>query len=351
MIMTRESDLSEFTQSLDNAFKGRELIRLSNEIPKSLEKLDSNTVISKVGKRLDKLTQASGGQDVILLGDILDSTLDTISERRANPGLQGITTGFPKVDAVTTGYGKGELWYIGARPSVGKTAILLKSLLEVSKTGVATLLINREMNLININERLYSMVSRVPFLNIRSGNLTDREMKALSEAKEELRELPFFIDNNWLGNEIYVLSTIRKYHHTHGVRIVGLDYIQLMVARSSESVHELGSLSRSMKLLSGELEITSIILSQLNRDVEGKPDHRPEMHHLRQSGNLEEDGDYMVGLYRDDIYNTNSPVEGTMEYNILKGRNAPRGTYILRYDAPTVTVYDESSPPDNKWMV
>lgn len=350
-IDTKPSELFSYMQAIDDAFKGRALISISNEIPKSLEIYNSDKVISLLDKKLEKLSRVGAGQDVILLSDILDDTLETIELRRTHPGVQGISTGFPKVDKITTGYGKGELWYIGARPSVGKTALLLKSLMEIARDGIPTLLINREMNILNINERLYSMVSRVPYLSIRSGDLTDKEMDALASAKDQLKDLPFFIDNNWLGNEMYVLSAIRKYHQLEGVQVVGLDYIQLLVARSSESTHELGNLSRSLKLLVGELEITGIILSQLNRDVESTDTKRPQLHHLRQSGNLEEDADYMVGLYRDDIYNINSPDEGTMEYIILKGRNAPRGTYMLRYDAPTVTVFDEDNPPENKWMV
>jgi replicative DNA helicase len=142
-----------------------------------------------------------------------------------------------------------------------------------------------------------------------------------------------------------MLATIRKYHQIKNIEVVGLDYIQLMVERGDESTHELGRLSRHIKLLSGELGITTIVLSQLNREVDKRDDHRPLMSDLRQSGNLEEDADYMVALYREEAYVTNSPKAGTIEYIIRKARNGPIGSYDLRYDASTVTIYDESDLP------
>jgi replicative DNA helicase len=318
---------------------------LGSRIVKLAEKNDPSVVISRTSKFLDSLSIIGSHEEVVYIGDIVDTTINQIRERAKNPGVQGITTGFPTIDRDTTGYCPGELWYIGARPSMGKTTFLHRSLLEIAKTGVPVLLINREMYLNNVTERLLSVISRVPFHNIRSGFLADGEMPRLEMSSKLLQELPIYIDNNWTGDENYLLSTVRKYHQLKKIRIVGIDYIQLLVPRSDESLQELGRLSRSLKLLSGELGITVIVLSQLNRKVEERPDKRPQMHDLRQAGYLEEDGDYMIGLYRDEFYRANSPDAGKVEFIFRKARNSIPDTYILNFDGATVTIYDDENPP------
>lgn len=342
---TDENHLFEYVSTISDNYKSRELIKLGNRLIKVVEKNDPSVVISRTSQFLDSLSIIGSHEEVVYLGDIVDNTMNLIKERMKNPGIQGISTGFPSIDKDTTGYCAGELWYIGARPSMGKTTFLHKSLLESAKNGIPVLLINREMYLNNINERLLSMVSRVPYFNIRSGYLSDIELNKLETCSKFLQELPIYIDNNWTGDENYLLSTIRKYHQLKKIRIVGIDYIQLLVPRSDESLQELGRLSRSLKLLAGELGITTIVLSQLNRKVEERPDKRPMMHDLRQAGYLEEDGDYMIGLYRDELYKANSPDAGKVEFIVKKARNSIPNTYMLNFDGSTVTIFDDNNVP------
>jgi replicative DNA helicase len=347
-LMMKESDenhLFEYVNSISDSYKSRELIKLGSKIGKLVEKNDPSVVISRTSKFLDNLSIIGSHEEVVYIGDIVDTTINQIRERTKNPGVQGITTGFPTIDRTTTGYCAGELWYIGARPSMGKTTFLHRSLLEIARGGTPVLLVNREMYLNNVTERLLAVMSRVPFFNIRSGFLADGEMPRLEVCSKYLQELPIYIDNNWTGDENYLLSTIRKYNQLKKIRIVGIDYIQLLVPRSDESLQELGRLSRSLKLLSGELGITTIVLSQLNRKLEERPDKRPQMYDLRQAGYLEEDGDYMVGLYRDEFYRANSPDAGKVEFIVRKARNSTPETYTLNFDGATVTIYDDENPP------
>lgn len=342
---TDENHLREYVSSISDGYKSRELIKLGNRLGKLVEKNDPSLVISRTSKFLDSLSIIGSHEEVVYLGDIVDNTLHLIKERTKNPGIQGISTGFPSIDKDTTGYNPGELWYIGARPSMGKTAFLHKSLFEAAKNEIPVLLINREMFLNGINERLLSITSRVPFYNIRSGYLEEEEVTKLEASSKFLQNLPIYIDNNWTGDENYLLSTIRKYIQLKKVKIVGIDYIQLLVPRSDESLQELGRLSRSLKLLAGELGITIVILSQLNRKLEERQDKRPQMYDLRQAGYLEEDGDYMIGLYRDEMYRANSPDAGKVEFIIRKARNSMPGTYMLSFDGSTVTIFDDENLP------
>jgi replicative DNA helicase len=339
------SNLNEYVNIIYNAYRERELLVMSHMIERDLKNKDSiPDVLTRVNKILDSLTSGSIASEVVQLGEILDDSLEGIKERMKNPGLQGLTTGFKTVDFYTTGMWGGELWYIGARPSMGKTALLMKMGLAIAEEGNGFLLVNREMNLTSIPDRLYSMMSGVPLLNIRRGDLTSVQLNDILKAKDKLRELPFYIDNTWTTDDNYLYSLIRKYQRIHDIKAVGLDYIQLLADRDNESTHTLGRISRNLKLLSGELGIVSIVLSQLNRKLEERMDKRPLMADLRQSGNLEEDGDYMVGLYRDSVYNKNSftGVGDDLEFIIRKARNGPIGSHNLKFDGETVYVYDEA---------
>lgn len=351
-ISTSPDQLSNIVMAIIDNYRRMELLRLSGAIPQALRVKETFDVISATSRELNNLVNLGNENSVTLLADCLEESIQIIEERRKHPGLQGLTTGFSSINDHTTGYSPGEIWFIGARPSMGKTSLLLKSLYEIAKTDQPVLLINKEMSPLALNDRLYSMVSRVPLQRIRRGDVDDSEVRRILEAKDVLDKLPFYIDNKWdyIGNENYIYSVIRQYKMLKGIKIVGVDYIQLLVPRSDESTHLLGALSRGLKLLSGELDITTVVLSQLNREVEKRVDKRPMMSDLRQSGNLEEDADYMIGLYRDEVYTTNSPDAGRIEYIIRKARNAPIDTFYLGYDGETTNIYDTADLP-TEWAL
>ena len=337
------NSVDEYKKIIIKGFKQRELQRLGGVIiDRAGEYNNPDEIISELIKNLDRLIINSSQSEVVQLGDVLDDLFTSLENRKQNKDDDGITTGFPKIDLTTTGYRPGELWLIGARPSMGKTTYLYNSFLEVAKQGKASLIINREMSLHSILERFYSMESRIPLLNIRNGDLSEEQYAKLLLAKDNLKNLPIYIDNSWIGDDNYVISTIRKYQRTKDVKVVGIDYIQLLTERSADSTHELGRISRNLKLLSGELGITTVVLSQLNREVEKRDDKRPLMNDLRQSGNLEEDADYMVALYRDEVYVMNTRKAGILEAIIRKARNGAIGVYELLFDGKTVSITDPS---------
>lgn len=334
-------NMATLVNQIQNDYKSRRLREINARLPDALENTSNvNKVISDLHVALENMVSDISSPDVSKLNETIGETLLKILERRKNPGIRGISTGMADVDNLTTGFNPGELWYIGSRPGHGKSALLLKTALNIAKEGNGILIFNREMSIDDVNERIISIISQVPLQDIRLGNIKEEQIGPLQYAEKIVEGLPIYIDNNFTRGIDYIIATIRKYHQLYDIKMVGIDYIQLIVERTTESVHLLGAASRAFKLLANELGITIMILSQLNREVEKREDKRPLMSDLRQSGNMEEDADIMIGLYRDEMYYPNSPAAGTLEFLIRKSRNGPTGMVLLRFDGETVNITD-----------
>lgn len=334
-------NMSMLVDKVQNDYKLRRLLEINAKLPGYIENSSHvNEAISKLHIALEDMVSEVGSPDVSKLSETIGGTIEMILERRKNPGIRGISTGIADVDNFTTGFNPGEVWYVGGRPGHGKSALLLKLSLNVAKDGNGILIFNREMGVNDINERIVSIISQVPLQDIRLGKVTEEQIGPLQRAEKIVENLPIYIDNSFTRGVDYIIATIRKYHQLYDIKVVGVDYIQLIVERTTESVHLLGAASRAFKLLANELGITIIILSQLNREVEKREDKRPIMSDLRQSGNMEEDADIMIGLYRDEMYLPNSPAAGTLEFLIRKSRNGPTGIVLLRFDGETVNITD-----------
>jgi replicative DNA helicase len=171
--------------------------------------------------------------------------------------------------------------------------------------------------------------------------LSPEQLEKIGESAKRIKELPIYIDSCFTADIGYLDTTIRKYRQLHNIDTVYVDYVQLMAERNEQSTHEIGRISRRLKLLANELGIGAVLLSQLNREVEHRDDRRPIMSDLRQSGNLEEDADLIAGLYRDEYYFKDSPNKGTIEFIIRKQRNGPIGTIYLNFVDTTNVVTDK----------
>jgi replicative DNA helicase len=152
---------------------------------------------------------------------------------------------------------------------------------------------------------------------------------------------PIYIDLNFTSSTEQIEATIRKYLSLYGTKVVYIDYIQLLSERDADQTQELGRISRRLKLLSNQLDITSVVLSQLNRDVEHRDNKRPVSADLRQCGNLEEDADFIIGLYRDEVYDKETKDKNKMEFIILKQRNGPTGMVKLGFDGTTAQIKED----------
>jgi replicative DNA helicase len=205
-----------------------------------------------------------------------------------------------------------------------------------AEEGIRSLMFSREMQKQPLMERFISIETGIPLTpNIRMGQLTKTELETISLTLKRIKEYPVFLDTNYSGSLDYVENTVRKYKRLYGIDVVYIDYLQLLAERDENSTQELGRIMRRAKILSLELDIVFAIASQLNRNVELRDNKRPILSDFRQSGNIEEDADLAVGLYRDEYYNQNSKSKGTMEFIINKHRNGPVGIIPLTFKAET----------------
>ncbi len=343
-IKSDSSGFQRFLTSVIDSYKARKLLEWASQIPTKVHGgADISQTINSLSSGLTALQSDNLENGVLSIEEALESAFTTIELRKDNKLPVGILTGFPTIDHFTGGYTEGTTWIISGRPSMGKTTVALTSLKEVAKAGSPCMLFNREMNSDELMFRLLSMETGISYQRIRTSDLLPTHMKNLKTMVNKLGKVPFFLDSNYYGDIHYIISAIRKYHKLHGIRVVAVDYIQLLTDRTKDQVAELGRISRELKLLSMDLGITILVLSQLNRKAEEREDKRPLMSDLRASGNLEEDADVVIGLYRDEMYNKDPVKAGKMEMLILKQRNGPLGAHTFDFIGSTLQIKDSNN--------
>ena len=328
-----KDNFKEYCSLLMASYKGRILLSSASKIKADNITLDNvDDTIRDFRKTLDNLTEASGGGGTVHIGDGIKKSFDDIVARTANPGIRGVSWGLKDIDVITGGKCPGDLWILGGRPGSGKSASICNSILADGKAGVSILFFEKEMNYQALIERLVAIDSGIPIQNIRLGVLDKKQIEEIGMSMRKIREYPIYIDTTFSSDIHYVESTIYKYKASKNIQVVYLDYLQLLAQRGDNQTAELGQISRMCKLLANDQGVCVIAASQLNRGVESRDNKRPMMSDLRQSGNLEEDADYVIGLYRDEYYNQETKYKNLMEYIILKARNGPVGTITLRFN-------------------
>ncbi len=262
--------------------------------------------------------------------ELMDQLEQKMEYLRQNPsGLAGLATGFTDLDAKTTGFHPGDLVILAGRPSMGKTSFALNIAEHVAlylKKPAAVF--SMEMPAEQLALRMVSSFARIPMGQLRGGDMEDRYWDRLVSQGSLIREAPLYIDETGALSPLDLRSRARRIKQRHGLGLIVVDYIQLMqVAGTKENrTNEISEISRSLKALAKELEVPVIALSQLNRGVEQRDNKRPRMADLRESGGIEQDADLVIFIYRDEVYNKDSPDKGTAEIIIAKQRNGPLGT-------------------------
>ncbi len=265
---------------------------------------------------------------------VLQGVLDHLAELSATGGktLPGLSTGLSAVDDKINGLSKSDLILLAARPGMGKTSFALNVALNVAKaSGKAVAVFSLEMSKEQLVNRMFSLESNVDAQNLRNGTLNDEEWEKLIESAGVIGKSKLIIDDT-AGISISELrSKCRKFKLEHDIKMIIIDYLQLMSGsgRSESRQQEISEISRSLKKLARELKVPVLALSQLSRAVEQRPDHRPMMSDLRESGAIEQDADVVMFIYRDDYYNKDSEKKGISEIIIGKQRNGPIGTVEL----------------------
>lgn len=257
----------------------------------------------------------------------------------ARDTVTGITTGFERLDQLTSGYQNSDLIIVAARPSMGKSAFALSSALSAALTQkIAVAIFSLEMSSEQVMQRMLSIRSKVDMAKLRRPSmLTDEDWLSLQEAGEVLSGAQIFVDDSGLLSTVELRARARRLKAEHNLGLVVVDYLQLMhSARKTDSrEQEISDISRSLKGLAKELNIPVVALAQLNRKVEDRTDKRPILADLRESGAIEQDADVIMFVYRDDVYKykkpSERPLEGEAEIIIGKQRNGPVGVAELMY--------------------
>ncbi len=267
---------------------------------------------------------------------VLDSLSGIEKAARNNGAVTGIPTGFIKLDNMTAGMQPSDLVLVAARPSMGKTAFVLNMAEYMAvKNDYATVIFSLEMSKTQLVNRILAMHSRVNSQNIRTGKLDDSEWTDLMESARIIGNSKLIIDDTPGISVTELRSKCRKLKLEQDLKVVIIDYIQLMTSghKAESRQQEVSEISRSLKAIAREIGCPVIALSQLSRSVEQRPDKRPMLSDLRESGAIEQDADVVMFIYRDEYYNKDTPNPGESEIIIGKQRNGPVGTVHLKWIA------------------
>lgn len=313
----------------------RRLIKLTEEISNDcyLNKEPVESILEDTEKRMFQLLQQRNTGDFVPIRQVVMNTLENIERASKTKGnVTGLATGFTDLDYKTSGFQPSDLILVAARPSMGKTALVLNIAQYMAfKQNKHVAIFSLEMSKEQLMNRLLSMESKVDSQSMRNGNLKDEDWGKLIESAGVIGDSNLMIDDT-PGISIRELrSKCRKFKLESGLDIIMIDYLQLMSGsgKSDSRQQEISDISRSLKAIARELNVPVVALSQLSRAVESRTDHRPMLSDLRESGAIEQDADVVMFIYRDDYYNKDSENKGIAEVIIAKQRNGPIGTVNL----------------------
>ena len=317
----------------------RKLIKLNDEISNTCYagKESLEAILETTEKSMFQLLQQRNTGEYVPIRQVVLNALDRIEKASKSKGtVTGIPTGFIDLDYKLSGLQPSDLILVAARPSMGKTAFVLNIAQYVAfKKDRATAIFSLEMSKEQLVNRLFSLESQVDAQALRTGNMKDSDWEKLIEGAGIIGKSKLIIDDTPGISVSELRSKCRKYKLEHGLDLIIIDYLQLMTGsvgkRSESRQQEISEISRSLKALARELNVPVIALSQLSRAVESRPDKRPMLSDLRESGAIEQDADVVMFIYRDEYYNKDSEFKKQAEIIIAKQRNGPVGTVNLAW--------------------
>ncbi len=322
----------------------RKLMKVNSDISELISNpqgQDGASLLDKAESMIFALNDETNLNDQNLqsMRELIPSTMDRLHElSNKSDGLIGSSTGFKDLDNKLQGLQKGDLVVVAGRPSMGKTSFAMNIaenvLLDDDSNG-AVLIFSLEMPGESLTTRLLSGMTKLNQQNVRSGMLKDDELRILLQQSEKLKNMPLWIDDSSILSPMELRAKARRLARTEkdGLSLIVVDYLQLMQLPLSieNRVNQISEISRSLKSLAKELNVPVIALSQLNRAVEQRPNKRPIMADLRDSGAIEQDADVILFIYRDEVYNEDSEQGNKAEIIIGKQRNGPIGTVNLTF--------------------
>ena len=295
---------------------------------------EAKELLDEAERKIFEISGMDKSGDAVSIADVLQLTFEKIDRLRERDGrLTGHATDYYDFDDMTGGLQPGELLIIAARPSMGKTTFALNLTERVSKHGKGIAFFSLEMSNQQVIQNMLCCRSQIDGSAMRKGRITDQQYKRLQEEAAKLYETPIFVDDTPGISITQLRAKARRLKQKHGIDMIVVDYLQLMTGggRFESRQQEISAISRGLKSIARELSVPVLALSQLNRDVENRDDHRPRMSDLRESGAIEQDADVILLLHRDDYFNPTEENRGLAQIIIAKQRNGPTGEVSLRF--------------------
>lgn len=310
-----------------------------NEVKETLDLIDSKFFLIS--------NQYERAQDFRSYGQILPEVIDDMESNYYNGGIiQGLNIGFEAIDKMTNGFKAGELIIIAARPSMGKTTFAMNIAENIAAySNKSVVVFSLEMPSKSLVSRSLASITEINNTVLQSGNLNESEWREVSEKVKEFSKAQIYFDESGALSSLDIRSKSKRFMKKDPkLSLIIIDYIQLMspAEKCGNRTEDVASISRSLKALSKELNIPIIVLSQLNRSLESRPNKRPIMSDIRESGSIEQDADVILFVYRDEVYNENSDSKGIAEIIISKQRNGPIGTIRLKFE-PSILKFSNLS--------
>lgn len=302
------SNTKAYVDEIKDKSLKRHLLTLTTEIKRVTveEELPSAEVIDIVEKKLYDITQDNQTSDFKDAPKMTFDTMEYIKEMKArgNSVLVGVDTGFAELNKMTTGFGKGDLVIIAARPAMGKTSFILNTVNSLIMNGKGVAFFSLEMPAEQLMLRLLSVQTSIPLQRLRVGDMNDDQWSSLNGAIDRMNSAKLYVDDQGSININQLRSKLRKLKNQHPeIEIAVIDYLQIMQGVGNQDRHlQVSEISRGLKMLARELEMPIVALSQLNRGLESRNDKRPMLSDIRESGSIEQDADIILFVYRDDVY-------------------------------------------------
>ncbi|MCP4523928.1 MAG: replicative DNA helicase [Candidatus Gracilibacteria bacterium] len=337
-IVPTTANVFEYAQIVKNKAVLRNLIRTGNEIISYGYDEDGkiNELLEKAEKSLFSVTQTFIKNKLVHINDILEQRFEEFAEIHENPELikdHRLQLGFKDFDDKCGGLKGGDMVILAARPSMGKTAFALNIAQNVGYNGKNVAIFSLEMSKEQLTDRMIASAMEIDSWKLAKGELEDHEFAKIGEAMEKLSDANIYIDDTAGGNLIDLKSKCRRLKIESGLDMIVIDYLQLMSnGNSMNRVQEISEISRGIKSLARELDVPIIALSQLSRTVEQRPDKRPIMSDLRESGSIEQDADIIMMLYREEYYDEFTEKKGVTDILMRKNRNGPIGNIELIFN-------------------
>ena len=320
----------------------RDLIAVGNDIAASAYQPDgrpAKELVELAEKHVFEIAEkgAHGKRDFVPLKDVCSPMVDKLDIlHQAGAAITGLSTGYKKFDEKTQGLQNGDLIIVAGRPSMGKTTLAL-NIAENAAFDIAepkaVAVFSMEMSTEQLAFRFVSSLGKVPQGHLRNGKFSDRDWPNITSAIQQMAQAPIFIDDTPALSPGDMRARARRLKRRHDIGLIIVDYLQLMAepGTTENRTTEISNISRALKALARELDVPVIALSQLNRGVEQRPDKRPVMSDLRESGAIEQDADLIVFIYRDEVYHPESERKGQADVIIAKHRNGEIGDFSLTF--------------------